>query len=36
VTKHERIVIEAAYQVLRDEAEQMGFIETGETSELPS
>ena len=29
VTKHERIVIEAAYQVLSDDAEKMGFTYSG-------
>ena len=29
VTKHERLVIEAAYQVLSDDAEKMGFTYSG-------
>ena len=29
VSKHERIVIEAAYQVLSDDAEKMGFTYSG-------
>jgi hypothetical protein len=29
VTKHERMVIEAAYQVLSDDAEKMGFTYSG-------
>ena len=29
VTKHERMVIEAAYQVLSDDAERMGFTYSG-------
>src|SRR3954465_6804648 len=29
VTKHERMVVEAAYQVLSDDAERMGFIYSG-------
>ena len=28
-TKHERMVIEAAYQVLSDDAERMGFTYSG-------
>ena len=29
VSKHERVVIEAAYQVLSDDAEKMGFTYSG-------
>ena len=29
VTKHERVVIEAAYQVLSDDAEKIGFTYSG-------
>ena len=29
ITKHERMVIEAAYQVLSDDAEKMGFTYSG-------
>ena len=29
VTKHERMVVEAAYQVLSDDAERMGFTYSG-------
>jgi len=29
VTKHERLVVEAAYQVLSEEAEKLGFAYSG-------
>ena len=29
ITKHERMVVEAAYQVLGDDAERMGFTYSG-------